>query len=738
MARKSNQQKNGVDHSLPRHKLRGAETPAGSRGKSTKAKVYPKDNLPDCDHTGDQFTGIMKENRCAVDANGIGKGTEKIMRTEKQEMDGIQVPECPGDCSREGISDASPTETWGRTEENETIANGFTGLKNSFDHLSYALKGHIDHLMENVQFSDNVVVQTVRRAAPYIMKSAGEWLEKQRPWLIDAKTSILGSCDYARQKIELAYPVVLKWLIQFGNIMLLLTMIWLDCTLRGIDSFLRMGTTSFFSFIWCAVFSAVAMVGMSKFLLVLAVAVLTGLFVGITFGLMILAICGTLALWFYGSFWTTSLAIVLGGVAFALKRERLALLIATVYSVYSAWTYVGFLGLLLGLNLSFISSDAMIYFLRNNVNQPRRPNKPSDQASGNQGQSGVFNDEQANASFSEAEPGISSDRSSGAPSTSGSNSDITSEDEVVRLLNCSDYYSVFGFSRYEDIDASSLKREYRKKAMLVHPDKNQGNEKAAEAFKKLQNAYEVLLDSLKRKAYDDELRREELLNYFRRFQNASQKNGSHGFFPSGFTHSEGEGEDFCGEPRRIACKRCNGFHIWLQTKKPKSQARWCQDCKEFHQAKDGDGWLEQASQPFLFGLLQKVNHPTAYVCAESKIYNATAWYICQGMRCPANTHKPSFHVNTSATFKHSAGKGTGSGQKGARVPPSMEETMTEEEFFEWLQNAVQAGVFDNVSGSSSADSPTGKGGNSSKSASSGAPSSGGGGAKKKKKGRKQW
>jgi DnaJ family protein C protein 14 len=86
--------------------------------------------------------------------------------------------------------------------------------------------------------------------------------------------------------------------------------------------------------------------------------------------------------------------------------------------------------------------------------------------------------------------------------------------------------------------------------MLVHPDKNMGNEKAVEAFKKLQNAYEVsfryfshtenrerksfpdlygyndvqiLMDSLKRKAYDDELRREEILNVFNRFNNGPRR-----------------------------------------------------------------------------------------------------------------------------------------------------------------------------------------------------------------------
>jgi hypothetical protein len=33
-------------------------------------------------------------------------------------------------------------------------------------------------------------------------------------------------------------------------------------------------------------------------------------------------------------------------------------------------------------------------------------------------------------------------------------------------------------------------------AMLVHPDKNGGNDQAEEAFKRLQNAYEVLFISV--------------------------------------------------------------------------------------------------------------------------------------------------------------------------------------------------------------------------------------------------
>jgi hypothetical protein len=102
-----------------------------------------------------------------------------------------------------------------------------------------------------------------------------------------------------------------------------------------------------------------------------------------------------------------------------------------------------------------------------------------------------------------------------------------------------------------------------------------------------------------------------------------------------------------------------------------------QDCRELHQAKDGDGWFEQSFQPILFGMLHKASArlfqpltsviflsfqgkemmcshfclyfiytnclmtdmvlcivlqpdlPHAYVCAERCIFDVTEWFSCQ-------------------------------------------------------------------------------------------------------------
>lgn len=47
-----------------------------------------------------------------------------------------------------------------------------------------------------------------------------------------------------------------------------------------------------------------------------------------------------------------------------------------------------------------------------------------------------------------------------------------------------------------------IKAAYRRKAMEHHPDRNLGDEAAVEAFKAVQNAYEILSDPVKRAEYD--------------------------------------------------------------------------------------------------------------------------------------------------------------------------------------------------------------------------------------------
>jgi molecular chaperone DnaJ len=63
-----------------------------------------------------------------------------------------------------------------------------------------------------------------------------------------------------------------------------------------------------------------------------------------------------------------------------------------------------------------------------------------------------------------------------------------------------DYYEVLEVTR--TATAEEIKRSYRKLAVKHHPDKNPGDAHAEERFKELGEAYDVLMDSDKRSAYD--------------------------------------------------------------------------------------------------------------------------------------------------------------------------------------------------------------------------------------------
>ncbi|MGH8078066.1 MAG: DnaJ domain-containing protein, partial [Lysobacter sp.] len=63
-----------------------------------------------------------------------------------------------------------------------------------------------------------------------------------------------------------------------------------------------------------------------------------------------------------------------------------------------------------------------------------------------------------------------------------------------------DYYEVLGVAR--NASDEDLKKAYRRCAMKHHPDRNPGDHTTEAAFKECKEAYEVLADGNKRRAYD--------------------------------------------------------------------------------------------------------------------------------------------------------------------------------------------------------------------------------------------
>lgn len=68
------------------------------------------------------------------------------------------------------------------------------------------------------------------------------------------------------------------------------------------------------------------------------------------------------------------------------------------------------------------------------------------------------------------------------------------------IMEYKDYYKILGVEK--SASDSEIKQAYRKLAKKYHPDLNQGDEKASEKLKEINEAYEVLGDKDKRKKYD--------------------------------------------------------------------------------------------------------------------------------------------------------------------------------------------------------------------------------------------
>ncbi|WOK91711.1 hypothetical protein Cni_G00402 [Canna indica] len=519
-----------------------------------------------------------------------------------------------------------------------------------------------------------------------LFKQGWAWVQSQK----QAFASLRVAAGYSRDKVVFLshrhWPLVCRWCVAAGRLLFRLLLHWRDCAVGGLKSLFTLGSTALFVILWSCFLCLASSTSIVYVLLSLGAAAAAIHHLGFTPGLLIVGHSAILIMWIYGYYWMTAILLITAGYMFSLNRAWFLILMATVYAVYSVNSYVGLHGVFLSLNLSFISND-ILNKLHQVYNCMDEAIHVEEQKESEEVMEDFFVDNEYSPPTTEDEDVASSKLYCTTPKASSlTNTDkeassskvvvveSTSLVEMERIMKCSGHYEVLGLLRNKSVDPKILKKEYYKKVLLVHPDKNLGIPTlASESFKKLQSAYEVLSDLTKKKKYDERLRKEESGIVDQGSSTTSQKGGV---------------EYRSEESRRIECTKCGNSHIWICTSRSKCRARWCQDCFQYHQAKDGDGWVESGCSPVVI-TPRKVEIPRAFVCAESKIFDVSEWAICQGMACKPNTHGPSFHVSMVGWDR------TGLRSNPSRYPWGLDAEMIVEdnEFELWLQQALASGIF---------------------------------------------
>ncbi|KAG6526795.1 hypothetical protein ZIOFF_016796 [Zingiber officinale] len=530
-----------------------------------------------------------------------------------------------------------------------------------------------------------------------LFKQGWIWVRYQKQFSLDVRVAANCIREKLGPLIDRHWPLFYSWCTIAGRFLFRSLLQWSTYAVGGLRSLFTLGSAAVFVIMWSCLLCSTSTTSLFYVLLSLGSAATAIHHLGFTSGILIVGLYGIGLVWLYGCFWIIAILLIAGGYMFSLNHARFLILMTTAYAVHVINARAGLHGVFLTFNLSFISNGILNKLLQGYestnrgacVQEEKEPEKVSEDASADKEYTPPSKEAEEvpplKSSCTIPKTSNLSDVHKHASSSSAVMTESASLVEMTRITNSSNHYEVMGLLKYVNSDPKTLKKEYHKKGLLVHPDKNPNSPLSCESFKKLQCAYEatvrqliskifqVLSDFIKKKNYDEQLRKEES-------GCACQSSGT--------SRSQEDGVEYrAEESRHIECTKCGNSHIWICTNRSKSRARWCQGCSQYHQAKDGDGWVESGYSPILTP--HKVEIPRAFVCAESKIFDVSEWAICQGMECKANTHGPTFHVNM-------VGLNTmGLQSNPLRHPWGLDAEMIieDDEFELWFQQALASGIF---------------------------------------------
>lgn len=309
MARKANQPKNGVDRQTSKQKKKGSDsggTPAETKAneKPSEVKVFPGEEISNGDQPISPLAAGVSNANHAGDENKSKQKSGKVLRKEKQGMDPMpgqgqstSSGSDMGNCN--GYNEAPSVR-----EHNGPLPHSEIRRKHAKRKSGYLLNRHVKNLLGKIESSDSVLVRNLRTSTLSLLKVANEWFQRHKPMILSITSKVQIGRDYVKTKVDQAYPVVRKWLMQLGSVLLIISMLWLDFTLRGLDSFVRMGTTSLFSVIWFSILSVISMVGMFKFLIFLVSPNIANLLPTVDYLIIRKSLClFTDLCWVFPSFW---------------------------------------------------------------------------------------------------------------------------------------------------------------------------------------------------------------------------------------------------------------------------------------------------------------------------------------------------------------------------------------------------------------------------------------------------